>query len=35
MHAVTEISLSVPVYDPRIGVVAPAEGGTVSVENGH
>lgn len=28
----TEISLSVPAYDPAIGVVAPAEGGTVTVE---
>jgi hypothetical protein len=27
-----EISLSVPAYDPAIGVVAPFEGGTVSVE---
>ncbi|MGW3607901.1 Imm32 family immunity protein [Micromonospora sp. NPDC005161] len=28
----TEISLSVPANDPAIGVVAPAEGGTVTVE---
>jgi len=28
----TEISVSVPAYDPRVGVVAPAEGGTVTVE---
>jgi len=27
-----ENSLSVPAYDPAIGVVAPAEGGTVAVE---
>lgn len=32
MTAMVEISLSVPAYDPAIGVVAPAEGGTVSVE---
>jgi hypothetical protein len=32
MSAMTEISLSVPAYDPAIGVVAPAEGGTVTVE---
>ncbi len=28
----TEISLSVAAYDPATGVVAPAEGGTVTVE---
>jgi hypothetical protein len=28
----TEILLSVPAYDPAIGVVAPAEGGSVTVE---
>ncbi|GAB7043148.1 hypothetical protein JCM9533A_69990 [Catenuloplanes niger JCM 9533] len=27
-----EISLSVPPYDPAVGVVAPAEGGSVTVE---
>ncbi|WBB69307.1 hypothetical protein [Micromonospora sp. WMMD812] len=27
----TETSLSVPAYDPAIGVVAPAEGGTITV----
>ncbi|MEU4156445.1 hypothetical protein [Actinoplanes sp. NPDC026670] len=28
----SELSLSVPTYNPSIGVVAPAEGGTVTVE---
>lgn len=28
----TEISLSVPTYDRAIGVVAPAEGGTITIE---
>jgi hypothetical protein len=32
MPAMAEISLSVPTYDPTIGVVAPAEGGAVTVE---
>ena len=27
-----EMTLSVPAYDPAIGVVAPAEGGTVTVQ---
>jgi class 3 adenylate cyclase len=27
----TETSLSIPAYDPAVGVVAPAEGGTVVV----
>ncbi|MEV0807964.1 hypothetical protein [Micromonospora sp. NPDC050200] len=27
-----ELSLSVPPYDPAVGVVAPAEGGSVTVE---
>ncbi len=27
-----ELSLSVPAYDVSVGVVAPAEGGTVTVE---
>ena len=28
----TEISLSVPAYDRAVGVVAPAEGGTITIE---
>ena len=32
MVAMTEITLSVPAYDPAVGVVAPAEGGTIVVE---
>jgi len=32
MPTMTEISLSIPAYDPTVGVVAPAEGGTVTVE---
>ncbi|RIW40806.1 hypothetical protein D3H59_28135 [Micromonospora endophytica] len=32
MPAMTDNSLSVPAYDPAIGVVAPAEGGAVIVE---
>ncbi len=27
-----ELSLSLPAYDASVGVVAPAEGGTVTVE---
>ncbi|GAA0918723.1 hypothetical protein GCM10009558_029630 [Virgisporangium aurantiacum] len=32
MSVMTENSLTVPAYNPAIGVVAPAEGGTVTVE---
>jgi hypothetical protein len=28
----TEISLSVPAYDRAVGLVAPAEGGTIAIE---
>ncbi|MER5458054.1 hypothetical protein ABT008_25105 [Micromonospora sp. NPDC002389] len=28
----TDNSLTVPAYDPAIGVVAPTEGGTVTIE---
>jgi len=31
-QAMNEVSLSVPPYDPAVGVVAPAEGGSVAVE---
>lgn len=30
--AMNEISVSVPPYDPAIGVVVPAEGGSITVE---
>jgi hypothetical protein len=28
----TELSLSVPAYNPAVGVVPPSEGGTITVE---
>jgi hypothetical protein len=32
MTSMVDLSLSVPAYDASIGVVAPAEGGTITVE---